>query len=227
MKKNLEKTLLIVSILLTTKLFAASNVHLDKANNDIYNQASLQNGANLFVNYCFGCHSISFMRYERIAEDLNIPKDLMRKNLMFTDAKIGDKVISAINTEKAKDFFGVAPPDLSLVARYKGVDWIYTFLRSFYKDDSKTFGVNNHIFNSTAMPDILWALKKDSTPSEYNNQVRDIVNFLDYVGEPVKIKRVWLGIKVLIFLVVLLLLTYLLKKEYWKDVHYGKWRQKD
>jgi ubiquinol-cytochrome c reductase cytochrome c1 subunit len=130
-------------------------------------------------------------------------------------------------TEGANKWFGGTPPDLSLVARYKGVDWIYTYLRSFYPDDSRPYGVNNHVFQNVSMPDILLELKRTTPKDEFNSKVRDIVNFLDYVGEPAKLVRSAIGTKVLAFLLLLLVLAYLLKKEYWKDVKYGKWRAKD
>jgi ubiquinol-cytochrome c reductase cytochrome c1 subunit len=127
----------------------------------------------------------------------------------------------------AEKWFGTTPPDLSLVSRSKGVDWIYTYLRSFYKDESRPFGVNNKILVNASMPDVLWELKQNKSAEDFDQDVRDITNFLDYVGEPAKLVRVDLGYKVLAFLFVLFILSYLLKKEYWKDVKYGKWRAKD
>ena len=129
--------------------------------------------------------------------------------------------------EGAAKWFGGTPPDLSLVARSKGTDWIYTYLRSFYEDDSKVFGVNNKVLENASMPDALWSLKKGKSEVEFDQDVRDITNFLDYVGEPAKLIRTSLGIWVLLFLGILFILTYLLKKEYWKDVKYGIWRPRD
>ena len=206
---------------------ASGNVHLDQANTDINDQKSLQNGANLFMNYCSGCHSISFMRYNRIGKDLNLSDEYVEKNLMFGDQKIGEQIVSSMSKKGAETWFGTTPPDLSLVARSKGTDWIYTYLRGFYEDKSRPFGVNNHVLVNASMPDVLWKLKKIKTEEAFNNDVRDITNFLDYVGEPAKLVRVDLGYKVLGFLFILFILSYLLKKEYWKDVKYGKWRAKD
>lgn len=222
---KIQKTILILSSIISFNLFASSGVHLDAANTDINNQKSLQNGAKLYMNYCSSCHSIKFMRYNRLAKDLNIDEKTVEKNLIFTGAKIGEPIISAIDSQKSEKWFGVTPPDLSLTARSRGVDWIYTYLKSFYKDNSRPFGVNNHILKNAAMPDVLWAMKKKSTPAEYDQQIRDITNFLDYVAEPIKIHRVLIGIKVIAFLLVLFILSYLLKKEYWRDVKYGKWRK--
>ena len=119
------------------------------------------------------------------------------------------------------------PPDLSLVARAKGTDWIYTYLRGFYEDESKVFGVNNKVLANASMPDVLWSLKEGKPEAEFDQDVRDITNFLDYVGEPAKLIRTSLGVWVLLFLGALFILTYLLKKEYWKDVKYGIWRPRD
>lgn len=208
-------------------LAAGSGVHLDSANTEINDQKSLQNGAKLFMNYCLGCHSISFMRYNRIGKDLNMSDTQVKKDLMFNTEKIGDPVISSMSEKGAIKWFGTTPPDLSLVARSKGTDWIYTYLNSFYADDSGLFGVNNKVLVNASMPDVLWKLKKTKSPEAFDQDVRDITNFLDYVGEPAKLVRIDLGFKVLGFLFVLFILAYLMKKEYWKDVKYGKWRAKD
>jgi len=213
MNKLLNTTISVLAgLTISFNVLAVAGVELDSANTDINDQNSLQNGAKLFMNYCSGCHSISFMRYNRIGKDLGISDADVEKNLMFS----GDK-----------KWFGTTPPDLSLVSRSKGVDWIYTYLRSFYKDESRPFGVNNKILVNASMPDVLWELKQNKSAEDFDQDVRDITNFLDYVGEPAKLVRVDLGYKVLAFLFVLFILSYLLKKEYWKDVKYGKWRAKD
>jgi len=213
--------------LLAFNVFASGDLHLDHANTDISDTASLQNGAKLFMNYCSGCHAISFMRYNRIAKDLNLSDSLMAENLMFAGDKPGETITTAMPKEGAAKWFGVTPPDLSLVARAKGTDWIYTYLRGFYEDDSKVFGVNNKVLENASMPDVLWSLKEGKSEAEFDQDVRDITNFLDYVGEPAKLIRTRLGVWVLLFLGVLLVLTYLLKKEYWKDVKYGIWRPRE
>ncbi len=206
---------------------AATTAHLDHANTDIMDTASLQNGAKLFMNYCAGCHAISFMRYNRIGNDLGLSDKLIIENLMFAGNKPGETITTAMPEDEASSWFGGVPPDLSLVARSKGTDWIYTYLRSFYEDESKIFGVNNKVLVNASMPDALWSLKESQSEAEFDKSVRDITNFLDYVGEPAKLIRLQLGKWVLLFLGVLFVLTYLLKKEYWKDVKYGIWRRRD
>jgi len=227
MKKHIKIKLALASTLLSFNVFAAGDLHLDHANTDISDTASLQNGAKLFMNYCSGCHAIGFMRYNRIAKDLNLSDSLVAEHLMFAGEKPGETITTAMPKEGAAKWFGGTPPDLSLVARAKGTDWIYTYLRGFYEDDSKVFGVNNKVLENASMPDVLWSLKEERPEAEFDQDVRDITNFLDYVGEPAKLIRTSLGVWVLLFLGVLLVLTYLLKKEYWKDVKYGIWRPRD
>ena len=227
MRPHIKIKLILALTVLPFKVFAAGDLHLDHANTDISDTASLQNGAKLFMNYCSGCHAISFMRYNRIAKDLSLSDSLVAEHLMFAGDKPGETITTAMPKEDAEKWFGGLPPDLSLVARAKGTDWIYTYLRSFYKDDSRVFGVNNKVLENASMPDALWSLKEEKPEAEFNQDVRDITNFLDYVGEPAKLIRTSLGFWVLLFLSVLLVLTYLLKKEYWKDVKYGIWRPRD
>ena len=227
MKTRIKIKLALASTLLSFNVFAAGDLHLDRAYTDISDTASLQNGAKLFMNYCSGCHAIGFMRYNRIAKDLNLSDSLVAEHLMFAGEKPGETITTAMPKEGAAKWFGGTPPDLSLVARAKGTDWIYTYLRGFYEDDSKVFGVNNKVLKNASMPDVLWSLKEGKPEAEFDRDVRDITNFLDYVGEPAKLIRTSLGVWVLLFLGVLLVLTYLLKKEYWKDVKYGIWRPRE
>lgn len=226
---------------------AADGVPLMKAHVDVTDIPSLQRGAKLFVNYCAGCHSAKYMRFNRIAADLQLPEDLVEQYLIFTGAKIGDTMTTAMSPQDAERWFGVAPPDLSLTARRRGADWVYTYLNSFYRDDSRPVGVNNLIFPDVGMPHVLWELQgmpmpvygENSGPEgglrvvgvrvpenggrlserEYREATRDLTNFLVYMSEPIKAYRQSLGVKVLVFLLVLLVLTVLLKREYWKDVH--------
>ncbi|MCG9789586.1 cytochrome c1 [Vibrio barjaei] len=236
------------ALLPSLALAAGGNVHLDKANNDLSDQASLQNGAKLFMNYCFACHSTQYQRYERVANDLGIPVDLAKENFVFDpEAKIGDLMVNAMPQKQAAAWFGAAPPDLTLVARVRGVDWLYTYLRSFYVDPSRPFGVNNVTFPNVGMPHVLEELQGIPTPiyetqivdgqevkvvvgtetdgrgelssSEYDDAVRDLVNFLEYSGDPVKLERHALGWWVMGFLVIFTIVVVLLKKEYWRDVH--------
>jgi len=227
MKNNTIINLALSLIVISFNIHASSKVHLDHADTDISNTASLQNGAKLFMNYCSGCHAISFMRYNRIGEDLGLSDELVAENLMFAGNKPGETITTAMPEDAAVKWFGGAPPDLSLVARSKGTDWIYTYLRSFYEDESRIFGVNNSVLVNASMPDVLWSLKQGQTEADFDQNIRDITNFLDYVGEPAKLIRLKLGKWVLLFLGILFILTYLLKKEYWKDVKYGIWRSRD
>jgi ubiquinol-cytochrome c reductase cytochrome c1 subunit len=220
---NLALSLMIISF----NVNASSKVRLDHADTNISNTASLQNGAKLFMNYCSGCHAISFMRYNRIGKDLGLSDELVAENLMFSGNKPGETITTAMPKDAAAKWFGVTPPDLSLVARSKGTDWIYTYLRSFYEDESRIFGVNNSVLVNASMPDVLWSLKQGQSEADFDQNVRDITNFLDYVGEPAKLIRLKLGKWVLLFLGILFILAYLLKKEYWKDVKYGIWRPRD
>ncbi|WP_428772923.1 cytochrome c1 [Vibrio sp.] len=245
----MKKWIVILFAMLPSLAMAAgANVHLDKANNDLTDQASLQQGAKLFMNYCFGCHSTQYQRYERVATDLGIPTDLMKENLVFDpEAKIGDLMENAIPEDSAAKWFGAPPPDLTLVARVRGTDWLYTYLRSFYADPSRPFGVNNIVFPSVGMPHVLEELQGIPQPvfetqmvdgeehqvivgvesdgtgelnqEEYDNAVRDLVNFLEYAGEPMQLERQNLGWWVMAFLVLLTIVFVLLKKEYWRDVH--------
>jgi ubiquinol-cytochrome c reductase cytochrome c1 subunit len=245
MKKHIF--LLLLTIIPVLSLAAEEGVHLDKANIDPDNQQSLQRGARLFVNYCLSCHSAGLMRYERMGKDLGIDEKLVSENLMFTGGRVGDLMIVATNPEDAKEWFGTVPPDLSVIARARGVDWLYTYLRSFYLDPSRVTGVNNLVFPDVGMPDVLWELQgwqkpvitteKDPdgtehkvinlelvtpgllSPQEFDRAVRDLVNFLDYMAEPGKHDRQALGVKVILFLLVFLVVAYLMKKEFWKDVH--------
>ncbi|CAC9583506.1 Ubiquinol-cytochrome C reductase, cytochrome C1 subunit [uncultured Gammaproteobacteria bacterium] len=229
MKTLLNTTLSAMAAMVISFNASASGagVHLEAANTDITDQASLQRGARSFMNNCSGCHSIELMRYNRIAKDLNISDADMANNLMFNAEKTGSLIFSSMPEDGAKEWFGTTPPDLSLTGRARGTDWIYTYLKGSYADETRPYGVNNHVLENASMPDILWKSKQDKSEKEFNQEVRDIANFLDYVSEPVKLIRVEIGFKVLGFLFILFILSYLLKQEYWKDVKYGKWRAKD
>jgi len=146
---------------------------------------------------------------------------------MFAGNKVGQAITTAMPEGAATKWFGGVPPDLSLVSRSKGTDWIYTYLRSFYDDEERIFGVNNKVLVNASMPDVLWPLRESQSEAEFDQSVLDITNFLDYVGEPAKLIRLKLGKWVLLFLGILFILAYMLKKEYWKDVKYGIWRPRD
>jgi ubiquinol-cytochrome c reductase cytochrome c1 subunit len=242
------KLLVLAAAALPVAAFAAGDgAHVEHANNDVGNRASLQRGAANFVNYCLGCHSAKYVRYNRMADDLGITEKQLIDNLMFTGERPHDTMRTAIDPEDGKRWFGVAPPDLSLIARSRGTDYVYSFLRSFYADPAKATGTNNLVLPGTAMPHVLWELQGMQeavwegeldaqgnaarhfkefriatpgklSPEEYAGFVRDTVNFLDYIAEPVQLERKALGYKVIAFLLFFTLLAYLLKKEYWKDV---------
>jgi ubiquinol-cytochrome c reductase cytochrome c1 subunit len=245
----MKKYLVIVLLALAPVcVFAAGGgTHLDQANIDPTNKQSLQRGAGLFVNYCLSCHSASLMRYEHMGKDLGIDEKLVSENLIFTGGKVGDLMTVATAPDDAMIWFGTVPPDLTVIARARGVDWLYTYLRSFYRDESRHIGTNNLVFPDVGMPNVLWELQGVQEPVittvkehdgtevkvvelelveqglltavEFDRAVRDLVNFLDYMGEPAKHDRRELGTKVILFLLVFLVLAYLLKRDYWKDIH--------
>ena len=229
-------------------LGASAGAQLQKAHTDVANAASLQRGARNFVNYCLGCHSAKYVRYSRLAADLGLSEAQVIENLMFTGERVHDTMQTTLQPELAARWFGTAPPDLTLIARSRGTDYVYTFLKSFYLDPKRPTGVNNLVLPGTSMPHVLWKLQgyqaavydgeSDAahetvhkkfkgfeiaepgtlTPQEYDRFVLDTVNFLEYIGEPMQLKRRSLGFQVLAFLLVFFLLAFLLKKEYWKDV---------
>jgi len=241
MKKILLVFLFAIAPLAT---FAAEEgPRLDHVNIDLHDKPSLQRGARIFVNYCLSCHSASYMRYNRMGHDLGISDELVKENLLFAANKTGDLMKAVMPSDDAKAWFGVAPPDLSDEARYRGPDWIYTYLRSFYRDPNAISGWNNLVFPHVAMPNVLYEwqgeqravfknengievferfeLDKPGTmsPADYDKAMRDLVNFMVYLAEPAKLVRYQIGVYVLVFLAVFLVFAYLLKKEYWKDVH--------
>lgn len=223
---------------------------LEKARVDIFDLESVRRGAGYFANYCLGCHSIKQIRYSRIGSELKISDDpkvreeAMRKEFMFGDAKIHDSVRTAMAAADSEVMFGVIPPDLSLVVRARGADWVYSYLKGFYADPSRPFGANNVVLNNVAMPNVLWELQGTQEPvfgsaaeggapvvadlrlieagnlsaKEFDKVATDLVNFLAYVGEPTKLQRLPLGKYVIVFLVFLTVILYKLKKEYWKDI---------
>ena len=244
----MRKIIFVLCLLMPMGAMAAGgNVHLDKAVYDLTDKASLQTGAQLFMNYCLGCHQTQYQRYQRTFEDLDIPLELGSANLQFTGEKPGEHIKNAMPSESGAKWFGAPPPDLTLVARVRGADWIYTYLRSFYADESTTFGVNNLVFPDVGMPHALEELqgvpsktfekmlidgemvdryvgiKADGSgelsAAEYDTAVLDLVNYLVYIGEPSRLQSESIGRWVMIFLLVLLVLVYLLKKDYWRDVH--------
>lgn len=238
---------------------ASESVKLDRLPADVSpsDPASLQRGARVFVNYCMGCHSANYMRYNRLA-DLGLTEAQILDNLVFTGVKVGDLMKTAMDARDSKEWFGAPPPDLTVIARARassagsGADWLYSYLRGFYRDPSRPNGWNNTVFPNVGMPHVLWQLQGEQVlkteartipvgsqgdveqselqklvlskpgamkPAEYDRMVADLVNYLTYMSEPVRSFRVQLGIYVLLFLGVLLVLAYLVKNEYWKDIH--------
>ena len=239
------RIVLFVACLLVTAIASAAGgeVKLDRANIDLRDAVSIQRGAKVFVNYCLGCHSAAYMRYNKLM-DLGLSEQQVKDNLILTGAKIGGTMTIAMREQDGKAWFGVAPPDLWVIARSRGADWLYTYLRGFYRDESVGTGWNNVVFPSVAMPHVLWKLqgiqrlhtepagdhgKAHSklvleTPGTmsvqaYDNMILDLVNYLEYMAEPASVKRERIGIIVLLFLGLLVALTWLLKREFWKDVH--------
>lgn len=229
-------------------LAAGGGYPLEPAGTDVREVASLQRGARNFVNYCLGCHSLQYLRYSRVAADLGLSAQELRENLMFTGTRVDDPMLSAMPHEAARGWFGNAPPDLSLIARSRGLDYVFTYLKSFYADPARPTGVNNAVLPNTAMPHVLaglqglraanWQTTTDAagqqhplltglgpasggtlTAEQFDAFVRDTVNFLDYAAEPAKARRQALGVWVTLFLVLFTVLAWLLKREYWRDVH--------
>jgi len=236
---------MILCLLGSTVAFAVTGeVKLDRANIDMRDAISIQRGAKVFVNYCLNCHSASYMRYNRLM-DLGLSEQQVKDNLIFGNAKIGDTMTVAMRKEDGKTWFGVTPPDLSVIARSRSADWLYTYLRGFYRDNSTATGWNNVVFHSVAMPHVLWELQGiqrlhtvkggehgggehvelvletpgKMSPQAYDGMVRDLVAYLEFMAEPASTKRTRIGVVVILFLGLLVVLTWLLKREYWKDVH--------
>lgn len=235
----MKKLLAILLLAIPGFAFASGGkTHIDSAPIDLNDKTSLQRGAQIFVNHCLNCHSAQYMRYSRLT-DLGLTEAQIKENLLFTTDKIGDPMATTLAAKDAKEWFGVNPPDLSLVARSRGSDWLYTYMRGFYRDPATKTGWNNTVFPNVGMPHILWEYQGDQSlkaagehgdaklvlerqgklsPADYDRYVGDLVNFLTYLGEPARTKRVQIGIVVMFFLAAFFVITLLLKKEYWKDV---------
>jgi ubiquinol-cytochrome c reductase cytochrome c1 subunit len=237
----MKKILFLISLMASTMAFASSDIHLDKAPTNLNDQQSLQRGAKTFVNYCLSCHSAQAMRYNRL-QDIGLTEQQIKDNLIFTDAKVGDAMTNSMNKKDAKAWFGATPPDLSVISRSRGADWLYTYLRGFYRDEARPTGWNNVAFDKVGMPHVLNELQGEQvlhvekhgdhetqklvlakpgklTPAEFDGMTADLVNYLEFMGEPMKATRMKLGIVVLLFLSVFFVVAYFLKKEFWKDIH--------
>lgn len=243
----MKQLLLMLSLLLPFAVQASGeDVHLDKAPISATNQASLQRGAKVFVNYCLNCHGAASMRYNRL-KDIGLTDEQIKANLLFAAEKVGETMQVGMKSNDAKAWFGAQPPDLSVIARSRTPDWLYTYLRSFYRDETRPTGWNNTVLPNVGMPHILWELQgeqylkavsiKDAhgnaveshelvlakpgkmSSAEYDAMVADLVNYLAFMAEPAKMKRLQLGVVVLFALSILFLFALALKKEFWKDVH--------
>ena len=236
---------LLAGMLLAGPAHAEEGENFPHVTTDISDKASLQRGAQLFMNYCSGCHSLKYLRYSRMAEDLGLSEDEVQNNLNLHGAKFGDHVEVSMTEDMGKQAFGKMPPDLSLVARVRGTDWVAAYLKSFYLDESRPVGWNNTVFPNASMPNPLWQMqglqhaeygKADAsgerpveklvlatpgaqTPEQFDQTVRDITTFLEYAGEPAGLTRQSMGVWVVLFLAFFTFLAWLLKKEYWRDVH--------
>lgn len=242
----MKKLLIGLILLLPVLALAAEEVELPSAPIDPKDAMSLQRGARLFVNYCLNCHSAEYMRYNRLS-DIGLTEDQIKESLLFATDKVGSTMTVAMTPQDGKVWFGAPPPDLTVIARSRGPDWLYAYLRSFYRDPTTPTGWNNVVYPNVAMPHVLWQRqgqqvlqveektdaqghkvqdkklvldkKGTMTPIEYDQAAADLVNYLFYMGEPTRAKRIQLGIVTLLLLGVLFVFAYWLKKEYWKDVH--------
>ena len=241
--KRLKNFLFLLAAAPVVAFASGANVHLDKAPVNLADQDSLQRGARLFVNYCLNCHSAGSMRYSRL-QDLGLTEEQIKDNLLFAAEKPGETMKVAMSKADAKAWFGAAPPDLSVIARSRGADWLYTYLRGFYRDETRATGWNNTVFDKVGMPHALWDLQGEMVPvykkddsghevierlelakpgsvtlAEYDAMAGDLVNYLVWMGEPAQLKRKQLGLIVLAFLAFFFVVAYYLKKEFWKDIH--------
>lgn len=231
---------LLIAALPGLTMAAGGGYHLEKAPIDLHDKESLRNGAKVFVKYCLSCHSANYMRFNRMGKDLEISEDELKSDYMFVADKVGSTMSIAMNKDDSKEWFGNPPPDLSVLARARGADWLYTYFTTFYVDKKRPFGVNNAVFPDVGMPHVLWELEgfKEAkfdekhkitgfepatggsmSAEEYAKTAADLTNFMVYMGEPIRVERERMGWWVLSFIFVFTVLAYLLKKEYWRDVH--------
>ena len=223
---NIAKTTIVTCLyvlFIQSELIVASDdvstTNVQIANNDVSDTASLQRGARNFFNHCAGCHSLKYMRYNQMAEDLNIEENQLIENLMFTQAATQDPITTSMLPSDGDRWFGKSPPDLSLIIRSRSADYVYNFLRGFTIDKYSPTGTDNQVLPGTSMPNILWLVKEQLSHEEFDQFALDIVNFLDYVAEPIQLKRKNIGVWVILFLLIFLIFSYLLYKDIWKEVH--------
>lgn len=240
--KRLKNFLFLLAAAPVVAFASGAGVHLDKAPINVADQDSLQRGARVFVNYCLNCHSAVSMRYSRM-ENLGLTEEQIKGNLLFAAEKPGETMRAAMSKGDSKAWFGAAPPDLSVIARSRGADWLYTYLRGFYRDETRATGWNNTVFDKVGMPHVMWNLQGEMVPvykkegehevierlelvkpgsvtlAEYDAMMGDLINYLVWMGEPAQLQRKQLGVIVLLFLAVFFVVAYYLKKEFWKDIH--------
>jgi len=244
---NVKKLLIALLVVPVLALASEGGYRLERAPIDTKDVLSLQSGARTFVNYCLNCHGAQFMRYNRL-RDLGLSEAQIRDNLIFTADKVGDTMKVALQPKDGRQWFGVAPPDLTVIARARGADWLYAYLRTFYRDPKTANGWNNAVFPNVGMPNALWTLQGqkslevaaarqgeddaaahqyrwsviaegEQNEAQFDTTVRDLVNFLVYMGEPAANSRKRIGVLVLFALGVLFVLAYAMKREFWKDIH--------
>ena len=225
---------IIIFLFISPLSFSAENIELSKAPVDLTDNLSLQRGAKIFTNYCLNCHSAKYMRYSNL-QDIGLSAETIKSDLLFTGNKIGDTMSVNMSMKDSKKWFGASPPDLSVVARSRGADWIYSYMRGFYRDPTRPMGWNNTVYINSAMPHILWELEGEKilnpktkklekfssgklNAKEYDATIADLTNYLVYMSEPDQLKRKKMGYYVIGFLLLLLFLTIKLKKEYWRDI---------
>ena len=225
---------IIIFLFISPLSFSAENIELSKAPVDLTDNLSLQRGAKIFTNYCLNCHSAKYMRYSNL-QDIGLSAETIKNDLLFTGNKIGDTMSVNMSMKDSKKWFGASPPDLSVVARSRGADWIYSYMRGFYRDPTRPMGWNNMVYVNSAMPHILWELEGEKilnpktkklekfssgklNAKEYDATIADLTNYLVYMSEPDQLKRKKMGYYVIGFLLLLLFLTINLKKEYWRDI---------
>ena len=227
-------TFLLAIFTLNPAYAASGQLQLRPVDIDLSDKASLQRGARTFMNYCLTCHSASYMRYNRMGKDLGLTDEQVKDSLMFASEKVGETMTIAMRPDDAKKWFGSTPPDLSVISRARGADWLYSYFQTFYVDNKKVMGTNNSTLRNVGMPHVLWQdqgyLQKSTngnltrlsegelTKDEYDEMTRDLVNFLAYIGEPSKIQRLALGKWVLIYLALFFFVAYPLKKIIWEDI---------
>lgn len=225
---------IIIFLFISPLSFSAENIELSKAPVDLTDNLSLQRGAKIFTNYCLNCHSAKYMRYSNL-QDIGLSAETIKNDLLFTGNKIGDTMSVNMSMKDSKKWFGASPPDLSVVARSRGADWIYSYMRGFYRDPTRPMGWNNTVYVNSAMPHILWELEGEKilnpktkklekfssgklNAKEYDATIADLTNYLVYMSEPDQLKRKKMGYYVIGFLLLLLFLAINLKKEYWRDI---------